>query len=814
MLQTLRPAVRGLARRPAFAAVAIVTLALGIGANAAIFSVVDAVLLRPLPYAEPRQLVVVWEHSEEAQQRLGFDRLPMSPADFVDFHEGSRSFAGLASVRGERIALTEGEAERLGAVRVSEAFFDVLGVPATRGRTFAPGDAEHGRAVVIAHSLWTRRFGADPLIAGRAISIDGEPAVVTGVMPPGFTFPAAGDLPEAFGFTATPEVWTLDILSPRQRANRGGKSLVLVGRLAPGVSIDAAAADLGGIAEAIARESPASNAGWTVKLVPLREQLVARVRPALLVLLTAVGFVLLIACANVANLLLVRATIRQRELTVRLALGASRRRLVGDLLVESVALAVTAGAAGLFLAWWTLQALILAAPANMPALSGAALDARVLLFTLALSVGTGLAFGLLPALQATAAGIVEGLRDGGRGTVGSRRANRLRAILVVAEVAVAVVLLVGSALLIQAFVRLTSVDSGFAADRVLTLEVALSPSAYPPPQAAPFFDRLLERLEALPGVEAAGVTSGLPLTGHEQLALVTIEGAPRPEPGHEIMSDYRTVTNGYFMTLGIPLHHGALLPEPTGLGGVRHVLVNQRLAQAAWPGQDPVGRRLKLVPYDVDAPWQIVVGVVGNTRHTGLDVDLRPQVYAHQRQSPNGRMAVLLRTSGDPMSMAPAARAAVAALDPAQPVSRVRTMGDVIGASVAGRRFKMVIVASFAGLALLLALVGLYAVIAFSVAQRIHEMGVRLALGARPAHLVAMVVADGMKLVALGALLGLVAAAAVTRLLESQLFGVHARDVPTFLAVPLVVAVAALLGCLVPALRATRIDPATALRSE
>lgn len=814
MLKTIRPALRGLARRPAFTAIAILTLSLGIGANAAIFSIIDAVLLRPLPYTDPSRLVIVWERSPEVEQKLGFDRLPMSPADYIDFRERNTTFSGLASMRGERITITEGEAERVGAVRVSGEFFDVLGVTAIRGRTFTADDERHARAVVIGHSLWVRRYGSDPLIAGRTISINNQPAVITGVMPPGFAFPATGDLPETFGFTATPEVWTLDVFSPKQRANRGGKSYVGIGRLAPGVSIAAADADFDAIAEAIGRESPQTNAGSSVWLLPLHEQLVARVRAPLLVLLTAVGFVLLIACANVANLLLVRATTRQRELTVRLSLGASRRRLILELLAESIILALVAGAAGLLLAWWTLRGLILMAPADVPALAQAALDHRVLLFTLGLSILTGVVFGTLPAIQATATGIVEGLREGGRGTVGGRRAMRLRGVLVVVEVALAVVLLVGAALLIQAFVRLTRVEAGFDPDRVLTLEMALPSSAYSGARAAAFFDELIARAEALPGVEAAGVTSGVPLTGQEALTIVTIEGAPPPDPGEELIADYRTVTNGYFSALRIPIYGGSLLPEPGGPETPRYALVNQQLARLAWPGQDPVGRRLKLDRHHVDAPWHIVAGVVGDTRHTSLDLDLRPQVYTHHRRYPDGQMTLVVRTQGDPRTLAPSARAAVRAIDPAQPVTRIRTMNEVVDASVATRRFHMVIVGAFSTLAVVLAIIGLYAVVAYSVAERIHEMGVRLALGARPANLLSLVMTEGMTLVGLGVVIGVAAAAGLTRLLESQLYGVHARDATTFVIVPLMLAAVGMIGCLIPAIRAMRVDPSVALRSE
>jgi putative ABC transport system permease protein len=813
VIQALRIAWRALARRPAFTGVAILTLALGIGANAAIFSLIDTVLLRPLPYPEPQRLVIVWEHSAEAEQRLGFDRMPMSPADYRDFAEGQTSFTGLASMRGDRVTLTEGEAERIGAIRVSGDFFEVLGLSAALGRTFQPDDAAHGRAIVLADSLWKRRFGADAQVVGRTISLNGQPAFITGVLPPGFSFPAAGDLPQAFGFTATPEVWTLDILTPAQRANRGGKSLVLLGRLRPDASLEAAAADLGAIAEAIARESPGSNAGWTVRLVPMREQLVARVRPALLVLLAAVGLVLLIACANVANLLLVRATTRQRELTVRLALGASRWRLVREMLLESVLLSVLAGGAGLLLAWWTLRALIAATPEDLPAMTHATLDLRVLLFTLVVAVATGLVFGLLPALQATGTRVAEGLREGARGTVGNRRARRLRGILVVGEVALAVVLLVGASLLVQAFARLTRVDAGYDVRQVLTFDLSL-PGTYTAAQSGAFYERLTERLEALPGVERAGVTSGLPLTGNEHLAQVAIDGAATPERGQELLSDYRTVTNGYFEALRIPLLKGAWLPNPAASPGARYALVSDRLARAAWPGADPIGRRLKLARYDVEAPWHIVVGVVGDTRHTALDVALRPQVYTHQGRYPSGQMGVVLRTSGDPLRLAPSVRRVVAALEPGAPVSRLQTMGDLMTASVAGRRFHVFVIGAFAVLALVLAAVGLYAVIAYSVAERIHELCVRLALGARPSMLLGMVLAEGMKLVGLGVVIGVLAAAALTRLIESQLFGVHARDLRTFLAVPLMLAVVGLLGCVIPALRAMRVDPASALRGE
>jgi putative ABC transport system permease protein len=814
-MQSVRFALRGLARRPAFAGIAILTLALGIGANAAIFSVIDAALLRPLPYPDARRIVVPWEQSADIQQRLGLDRLPSSPADYSDFLERNRSFESFASVRSDRVNLTdEGDPERLGAVRVTGQFFEVLGVRAEVGRTFVPADAAGGRTIMIAHSLWQRRFGSDPNISGRSVLINGEPATIAGVLPSWFGFPAAGELPEGLGFSTSPVVWTLDVITPEQRRNRGGKSRALIGRLKPGVTMEQAEQDLDDIAADIARESPRSNEGWTVRVISLQEQLVGRVRPALMVVLTAVGLVLFIACANVANLLLVRATTRQRELTVRFALGGTRRQLMGQLLIESVVLAVLAGFAGLAVAWWTLRLLAGTVPANLPALDGASIDLRVGLFTVVVSLLTGFVFGFGPAFQATRGDMAEALRDGARGTIGGRRAHRGRNTLVVLEVALAALMLVGAALLVQTFIQLTRVDAGFRSDNVLTLEIALSQSSYPGRASVSFFERLLARLAALPGVEAVGATSGLPLGGQEHLSMVTIEGAPKVAPGQEIVSDQRIVTPGYFAALDIPLRGGSVLPDLVAADGPRVAMINETMARRFWPNNDALGRRIKLVAYEQNAPWHTIIGVVGDTRQSGLDIALRPQVYVHHAQEPNDQMAVVLKVAGDVLSVAAPARAAVFAIDPKQPVARVRTMQDVIRASVATRRFNMFVVATYAGLAGTLALVGLYAVVAYSVAERVVEMGVRLALGAQPSDLLRLVLTDGLKLVAAGLSIGLVAAFLLTRFLETMLFGVDAQDPATFVIVPLVLLAAALLGCLIPALRAMRVNPATALRAE
>jgi predicted permease len=811
-LQSFKYALRALIRRPGFAALSILALALGLGANAAIFRVVDAVLLQPLPYPDADRIVMPWEFSADIQQRLGFDRLPASPADFLDYHARNTTFERFASMRTEQVNLTgRGEPERIGAVRVSADFFDVLGVRPVVGRGFQPGDERSGRVVLIGHNLWRRSFRSDPNVSGHVVSLNGEPATIVGVVPDWFRFPAAGELPQGFGFSLSPVVWTLDVLTPEQRQNRGGKSLALIGRLKPGVTPDQAEADLANIAQDIERAFPATNAGWTVRVISLREQLVGSLRPALVALLAAVGVVLLIACANVANLLLVRTVSRQREICVRYALGAARSSLVWESLAESIMLSLAGGLAGLAIAWWVLRALLAMAPASLPTAARAGLDWRVLVFMLALSVMTGVLFGAVPAWHSTRYDTAEGLREGSRGTVGGRSATRTRSALVVLEVALAVTLLIGSVLLVQTFVRLIHVNTGFRTDRILTMEIALPKTAYTPIRAGTYFMSLMERLAALPGVEAAGLTSGIPLSGSENLLPVTPEGEPRPEPGHEIISDYRVITAGYFEALGIPLVEGdSIEPSPES----PRVWINRTMARSAWPDRPALGRRLKLTNYDREGVWYTVAGVVGDTRYTGLDRGLRPQVYVHFTQDPREQMAIVLRSYGDPTLLVNAARQAVQALDPDQPIARVRTMEQIVTTSVANRRFQMLLIGIFATLAVVLAVVGLYAVVSYSVAERIHEMGLRLALGARPANLVGLVLREGLQLVAIGLAVGIGAALLLTRFLETLLFGVNARDPITFLLAPAILFSAALLGCLAPALRAMRVDPAVALRAE
>lgn len=809
----MRQALRGLARRPGFAIVSIVTLALGLGANAAIFSVIDAALLRPLPFPDAGRLVTPWEYSADFQQRLDLDRLPSSPGNVEDFRARNTTLSGLAAMRADRANLTGGgNPERVGGVRVSVEFFDVLGVTPIVGRTFTPSDLDGGAVAVISEGLWRRRLGGTADIGARPLLVNGEPLTVVGVMPGWFRFPSVGELPEAFGFSSRPDLWTLDALTPEQRQTRSGKSFAMVARLKDGVTWAQAEADLNTIAAQIARAHPDFNAGWTVRVLPLREQLVGAVRPSLLVLLAAVGFVLLIACTNVANLLLVRATARHREFCIRHVLGANRRRLIYELLFESIVLSLAAAALGILLAWWGLRGLLALLPESLPAVTDASLDVRVMVFTTLVALATGVIFGLVPAMQGTRGNVSEALREGGRGTVGGRRSHATRNALVIAEVALASVLLISAALLLQTFVRLLKVETGFQAKGVLAMELVLPRSEYSEERAADFYGRLAERLAALPGVVRAGATSSLPLAGRETLQPLTIEGRPRPQPGVEIVADYRVVTPGYFEALGIQRIAGAGFA--TVSPAVAAVVVNETMARTCWPDDNPVGRRIKLTNYDRGGPWWTIVGVVRDTQSASLESARRPQVYVDFRRDPAHQMWVVVRTAGDPAALAVPARRAVLELDRNQPVARVQTMPDIVAASVSHRRFSMTLVGLFACLALTLSVVGLYAVVSYSVAERIHEMGVRLALGAQPSNLLRMVLGEGLRLVIAGLTLGLAASLAVTRFLDTMLFGVQPRDATTFAGVVIVLAAAAMLGCLVPALRAMRVDPMVALRAE
>jgi putative ABC transport system permease protein len=817
--QDLRFAVRTLLRRPLFTVLAVLTLALGIGANTAIFSVVNSVLLAPLPFHEPDRLVAVWSSNPVMAKMVGLpDKLPVSPGPFYDWKAQSRTLGHLSMVSPDSQTLTgRGEPALLNVVNVSGELFDLLGARPLLGRTIQPGDeASEAQVAVLSHRLWTRHFGGDPSIVGQTVTLADKPVTVIGVMPPAFAFPRGSEMPAGFGFAAEPDLWFPMILTPKQRAARAAHSAVALARLQPGTQQAAAGAEMVAISERLAKQYPQSDGGWSVRLEPLTEQLTGTLRPALLILLGAVALVLLIACVNVANLLLAQAAARQKEVAVRTALGASRGRMVRQLLTESLLLALAGGALGVLFAVWGLRGLASLLPAGVR-VSGLGLDGRVLAFTFVLILAAGALAGLVPALQMTRSDLAGTLRDGTRAGSVTARGRRTLRTLVVVETALAVLLAVGAGLLLRSFSRLTAVDPGFRPAGVLTAQVTLAPTRYDGPRTTSFYAAALERVRGLPGVEAAGAVSNLPLSGAETITGFTVEGAPRPEPGRFPLADRRSATPGYIEAMGVPLRRGRLFRDSDVDGAPRVAVVDETLASTCWPGVDPLGKRIHQGIYGdkkEEQRWITVVGVVGNVRNSGLHVEARPQLYLSAAQYPNQAMALAVRTRKDPLQLVRPLRAAVHGVDADQPVSDVMTMDQMIDQSLAGRRFNLILLGLFAGLALVLAAVGIYGVMAYSVAQRTREIGLRMALGARRRTVLALVVREAGLLTLAGLAAGLILSLLATRLLASLLFGVAATDPLTLAAVASGLALVSLGAAYVPGQRATRVDPMVALRAD
>ncbi len=796
--QDLRYGLRSLHKKPGFTLTAVIALALGIGANTAIFSVINGVLLRSLAYRDADNIVMVWEHSFQRSRMQN----SVSPANFLDWLKRSASFQQIAASWDTRVNLTSlGEPEELLVQRVSADFFQVLGVPAQIGRWFVADDDKPGAnpVVILSHDLFQGRFGGNPAIIGQPVTMSGRSLTVIGVMPSGFHF-----------LNTQIQAWIPLALDPASDWRKQGRYLRSVARLKSGVTIQQAQTELDGIAKQLEREYSDYNKGWGVNLVPMHAQIVGDIRPVLLVLLAAVAFILLIACANVANLLLARAAARQKELALRAALGAGRMRLVRQMLTESVLLAVMGGALGVFLAYWGVQLLVALAPDNIPRLREITIDPRVLGFTFAVSLLTGLIFGLVPALQSSRPDLNDALKEGARGSSGGNRL--VRNLFVVTEMALALILLVGAGLMLRSFSQLHQVKTGFDTDNVLTLRVQLPMAKYrEPQQRAEFFKRAQERLATLPGVKSVGAISYLPLTGLASSTVFNLAGQPELPPNESPGTEVRIITPGYFSAMGIPLVKGRTFDERDGADS-RVLIINETMARKFFPGQDPIGQRL-IVNWEPKVADEIV-GVVGDVKETALAEEANPAIYWPHPREPYQFMNFVLRAAIDSARLSAAATKEIHALDPDQPVSDIRTLDQVVAKSIARPRFNALLLAIFAGVALVLASVGIYGVMNYSATQRTQEIGIRMALGAKPTDILRLVVGYGMKLALIGIVIGVIASLALTRVMANLLFGITATDVPTFLCVSFLLTVVALLANYIPARRATRIDPVRSLRYE
>jgi predicted permease len=805
----IRYGIRVLAKSPGFTFFAIAVLALGIAANTAIFSIADAILVRPLPYRNAARLVMVWEDASS----YGFPKDTPSPGNFADWKARNQVFEDMAAVSPiESFNVTgEGNPEELLGGNVTANLFSLLGASSAIGRDFRSEDDVPGasRVVILSHGLWVRRFGAAQQIVGKEIWLNGEKFTVIGVMPAGFQFPDRES-----------ELWVPIQFTKQQLANHGSHFLEVVARLKPGVPLEQANANLATIAKELEKEHPDDNQKIGAVAVPLREELAGNMRAAIFVLLGAVCFVLLIACANVANLLLARAAGRRRELAVRLTLGASRGRITRQMLTESVLLAVLAGACGLLLASFGTQLLARLIPAGIAPLEGAGVDGRVLAFTLGLSVITGIVFGIVPALRVSQIDLVTSLKQGGgRSGVGSG-GRGLRDALVVSEIALAIVLLAGAALMIRSFEALHHNDPGFRADHVLAMRTSL-----PLPQYADFarrtsfYNDVLARVGRLPGVVSAGYATWVPLTESGGASVIRLEGYPVPAPGHELIPNLRFISYSYIRTLGMKLVDGRLFDERDGTDTQPVALINQTMARNYWPGENPIGKRFHKGD-DPNRPWITVVGIVGDVHQVALDRPARPEMYMSYLQQasfePNlfNPQYLTVRTSGDPMQMAEIIRQQVWAVDKEQAVANVMPLEELVDDELAPRKMQTSLLGGFAALALLLATLGIYAVLSFAVTQRTQEIGVRAALGAEPADILRMVLSQGMKLFVVGAAIGLAAAFALSQVIVHSLYGVSATDPLSFAGVTVLLAAVTMFACYIPARRAMRVDPLVALRYE
>ena len=809
----IRYGVHMLVKTPGFTAVAVLTLALGIGANSAIFSIVNSLLLNPLPYRDSGRLAIIWSHSPGANVEKDWP----SPGQFEAIRANSTVFEGIAIIHGRSLNVGGlSNPTRAGALEASSNLFPLLGAQPLIGRTFLPEEDTPGKphTVILSNAFWRREFGGNDKVLQNSLLLNGEKYEIIGVMPREFSLgfevvPTVSSVPEPDVFLPLP-------MNTKQKEEQGDENYNLLARLKPGASITQAQSELDIATKKLAEQFPdryPATRRFSFSIKPLLEQVVGDVRRPLFVLLAAVGCVLLIACANVANLLLTRATSREREIAIRTALGAARVRVIRQLLTESVLLSVLGGVVGLVLAYWLLDVLRWLGPSNIPRLPAIHMDGRVLAFTSAIAVATGILFGMAPALRTSKLNLSEALKEGARNVAGGHH-DRLRKLLVISELALSLVLLISAGLLIRSFISVERVNPGFDAHNLLGMRLSVAGTSYKGDRAEIFYGELLERVRRLPGVKSVGIADNLPLSGGIGWGSISIEGY-EPSVGQDmIQSDGRSAGVGYFETMGIPLVQGRFFDEHDTEKSAPVIVIDEHMARNYWPNANPLGSRIKFGRAESDNPWMTIVGVVGSVKQYDLENEARVTMYFPAAQAMGGSMYLVARTSIAPSSLAATIASEVRSMDPNIPIFDVKTMEQRVVESLARRRFAMLALGTFAGFALLLAVIGIYGVISYSVAQRTSEIGIRLALGARQTDVLRLILSDGFTLALIGIAVGLVLSFAVTRFLSTLLFGVRATDVFTFSALSILLVVVSLLACYLPARRATKVDPLVALRYE
>ncbi len=805
----LRYSLRMLAKSKAFTAVAIISIALGIAANTTVFSVINAVLLKSLPYEDPDSLVLVWGDTRSETNLRKHNQV--SATDVADIRSQATVFEDVTTYTGWYPIMTgDTEAERVPAIQVGDGFFTIMKGKPLLGRVFTPEEQQDGKdfVIVLGHGLWQRRFGGDPNIVGKNVLLNARPYNVVGVMGADFhPLPPSLVAPEGQFYRPVAESY--------DNSQRSARHLRAIARLKPGVTVEQARAEVSVIAQRLEEQHPQTNKNTGAHVVTITDEIVGGIRPTLLLVFGAVIFVLLVACANVANLLLARSTVRHKEITIRTAIGAARGQLIRQLLTESMVLAFLGGGLGLLLAFWGTELVVKAGSQINPMFQGIRVDLRVLGFTFGISIITGLIFGLAPALQISKPNLVESLKESGRGSGPSSSRNRLRSALVVSEIAMTLVLLICAGLLIRTVARLRNVDTGFNAQNVLTMTLGLPASKYPKPENYIAFNKqVTERIAALPGVKAAGTTSVMPLSDNFDGRGLVVEDQPKPR-GEEISVDLYVTTPGYLRAMEIPLLKGRAIGEEDNADASKVALINKTMAEQLWPSQDPLGKRIRFPGSEKNPqPWRTVVGVVSDVAQYALDQKPPMQIYLPHAQFPTSFSSIVVKTEGDAAAMTSQVRREILAVDKDQAVFNVTTLDQLRGESILIRRFFMLLLLVFAGLALVLAAVGIYGVMSYVAAQRTHEIGIRMALGAQAGDVLKLLIGNGMALALIGVIAGLAGAFAITRLMADLLFGVTTTDAVTFISVSTGLIAVALLACYIPARRATKVDPLVALRYE